>query len=114
MMNRNPSVVFFRSVDDSKGAIGAEGVALTPRRSLAVDPAFIPLGAPLWLNAEGGDEKIARLMVAQDTGGAIKGAVRGDMFWGAGVDAENKAGAMQLTGTYYLLLPRTVDVHERD
>lgn len=110
MMNRNPSAVFFRKVE-GEGPIGAEGVALTPKRSLAVDPAFVPLGVPLWLVLEketGGDTPPPVLLVAQDTGGAIKGAVRGDLFWGAGGEAEARAGAMQDRGTYYLLLPKTV------
>lgn len=108
MMNRNPSVVFFRKTDD--GPIGAQGVTLTPQRSLAVDPAFMPLGVPLWLAA---DTLTPRLVVAQDTGGAIKGAVRGDLFCGAGPEAEAQAGALQAGGTYYVLLPRTMDVAEK-
>ena len=109
MMNRNPSVVFFRRLE-GEGPVGSQGVVLTPERSLAVDTAFVPLGTPLWLelkeNATGGSP--ARLVVAQDTGGAIKGPVRGDLFWGAGAEAEARAGAMQSRGTYYLLLPKTV------
>jgi membrane-bound lytic murein transglycosylase A len=108
MMNQNPSLVFFRLIE-SDGATGANGIVLTPLRSLAVDPHYIPLHAPLWLDvpeAPGG--ALARLVVAQDTGGAIKGPVRGDLFWGAGLEAEAQAGAMQNSGTYYLLLPKTV------
>jgi membrane-bound lytic murein transglycosylase A len=105
IMNLNPSYVFFRVVDGD-GPIGAEGVALTPQRSLAVDSAFVQLGSPLWLDTKDGDGNLLqRLMIAQDTGGAIKGAVRGDFFWGFGDDAANKAGAMQSLGRYYLLLP---------
>jgi len=112
MMNRNPSVIFFRLVE-GEGPIGAQGVVLTPRRSLAVDPSFIPLGAPLWLDVEedGPTPAIRRLVVAQDTGGAIKGALRGDFFWGAGAEEEEKAGAMQSRGAYYLLLPKSVTPH---
>jgi membrane-bound lytic murein transglycosylase A len=101
--NHNPSAVFFREL--KTGAVGAQGVELTPRRSLAVDPNFIPLGTPLWLTTDNG---LRQLVVAQDTGGAIKGAVRGDYFWGHGPEAEQQAGEMQAKGTYYLLLPQAV------
>jgi len=109
MMNRNPSVVFFRLID-GEGPVGAQGVVLTPRRSMAVDPSFVPLGVPLWLDVQenGGTPSLQRLVVAQDTGGAIKGGVRGDFFWGAGAEAEELAGAMQSRGTYYVLLPKSV------
>jgi membrane-bound lytic murein transglycosylase A len=110
IMNKNPSYVFFRRITGD-GPIGAEGVALTPRRSVAVDPAFVTLGVPLWLDAsDGNGASVERLMIAQDTGGAIKGPVRGDFFWGAGQDAEAEAGAMQSKGRYYILLPKTVAV----
>jgi membrane-bound lytic murein transglycosylase A len=101
IMDTNPSFVFFQR-SDKDGAVGAQGVTLTPMRSMAIDPAFVPLGIPLWLQAEG----IERLVIAQDTGGAIKGPVRGDLFTGAGEQAENLAGHMQSGGTYVLLLPR--------
>jgi membrane-bound lytic murein transglycosylase A len=85
-------------------------VALTAGRSLAVDRAFLPLGVPLWLDAKerftAGE--IRRLVIAQDTGGAIKGPVRGDLFWGHGKAASEGAGAMNATGRYWLLLPRVV------
>lgn len=102
MMNENPSAVFFTKVKE--GPIGAQNAVLTPMRSLAVDPKYIPLGFPLWLETE----NHSRLVVAQDTGGAIKGAVRGDLFWGAGEKAENGAGQMQEKGRYYLLLPKEI------
>jgi membrane-bound lytic murein transglycosylase A len=108
VMNANPSYVFFRRLP-TDDAIGAEGVALTPERSLAVDPAFVPLGVPVWLDTtDGAGTPLRRLMVAQDTGGAIKGPVRGDFFWGAGDNAAAQAGAMQSHGRYFLLLPKTV------
>ncbi|MFA6279576.1 MAG: murein transglycosylase A [Bdellovibrionales bacterium] len=100
-MNANSSVVFFRKVDRG-GAVGAQGVVLTPLRSLAVDPFFVTLGTPVWLETPARH----RLVVAQDTGGAIKGAVRGDLFWGAGEAAAEGAGSMQESGTYFLLLPK--------
>lgn len=109
LMNRNRSYVFFRVIDGD-GPIGAQGVALTPGRSLAVDRAFLPLGVPIWLDTTDPlDEKqpLQRLLVAQDTGSAIKGAVRGDVFWGFGNDAATRAGLMKQRGRYFVLLPRS-------
>ena len=110
LMNKNPSFVFFRPLD-GEGPLGAQGVALTPGRSLAVDRSFVPYGLPVWLDAQDpldGSLRLRRLMVAQDTGGAIRGPVRGDVFWGHGADAELRAGKMRSPGRYYLLIPRTV------
>ncbi len=106
-MAMNPSYVFFRELD-GPGPIGAQNIVLTPGRSLAVDPAFIALGAPLWLESEEplSQAPLRRLVVAQDTGGAIKGPVRGDLFWGSGDAAGERAGAMKAQGRYYLLLPK--------
>jgi membrane-bound lytic murein transglycosylase A len=105
LMNANPSYVFFRPLDG--GAVGAEGVELTAGRSLAVDPKSVPYGAPVFLDAEDPDGgRIQRLMVAQDTGGAIRGAVRGDVFWGTGEVAADKAGKMKSKGRYFVLLPK--------
>lgn len=109
LLAENPRYIFFRTID-GEGPIGAQGVALTPRRSLAVDPRYIPLGAPLWLDTVwpgGGARPLRRLMVAQDTGSAIKGPIRGDFFWGYGADALAEAGRMKSRGRYYLLLPRS-------
>lgn len=106
----NPRFIFFREIKGA-GPIGSLGVALTPERSLAVDNRFIPPGIPLWLDTvqpgetEGGTP-LRRLMVAQDTGGAIKGAVRGDYFWGYGAPALAQAGKMRSPGRYFLLLPK--------
>ena len=106
IMNLNPSYVFFR-VLQGEGPVGAEGVALTPQRSLAVDPAYIALGSPVWIDTvDGKGQPLQRLMIAQDTGGAIKGAVRGDVFWGYGSGAEVQAGAMQGKGHAFVLIPR--------
>jgi membrane-bound lytic murein transglycosylase A len=106
VMNFNASYVFFKIMRGA-GPVGAEGVALSPQRSLAVDPAFVKLGTPVWLDtADAAGASLQRLMVAQDTGGAIKGPVRGDFFWGYGPDAEAQAGPMQSRGRYYLLLPK--------
>jgi membrane-bound lytic murein transglycosylase A len=117
LMDENPSYVFFREMAapadgaDGGGPLGAQGVALTPGRSLAVDRAFLPLGVPLWLDLADPAErngKLQRLVIAQDTGGAIRGPVRGDLFWGFGPHAAERAGMMKDRGTYYLLLPRNV------
>jgi membrane-bound lytic murein transglycosylase A len=105
LMDENPSVVFFREIKGD-APIGAEGAVLTPGRSLAIDAAFVPIGIPVWLDAKNGTETLRRLVVAQDTGGAIRGPVRGDLFWGFGADAERGAGAMKARGSYYLLLPK--------
>jgi len=103
ILNSNPSYVFFRK-NEAAGAVGAQGAVLTPQRSLAVDPRFIPLGSLLWLDTtDSAGNAFQRLVVAQDTGGAIKGAVRGDVFWGAGDGAAAQAGAMQSTGQYFIL-----------
>lgn len=110
MMNRNPSYVFFQELK-GEGPMGAQGVALTAGRSLAVDRGFIPYGVPVWLDAEDpldNARRLQRLMVAQDTGGAIRGPVRGDVFWGYGPEAEERAGRMKSNGQYWLLLPKGV------
>lgn len=108
IMNTNKSYVFFQEIDGD-GPIGGEGIALTAGRSLAVDRSLIPYGVPLWVDIErpdGADKDIQRLMVAQDTGGAIRGPVRGDVFWGYGDLAEDFAGKMNSRGQYWILLPR--------
>lgn len=110
LMATNPSFVFFRELT-KPGPIGAQGVPLTPGRSLAVDLKFIPLGVPLWLDTTdplSPEKPLRRLVVAQDTGGAIKGPVRGDLFWGFGDDAATRAGTMKQSGRYYLLLPKSI------
>jgi membrane-bound lytic murein transglycosylase A len=110
LRREDPSYVYFREVSGD-GPIGAEGLVLTPRRSIAVDPAYVPLGVPLWLDAVERylpDEHVRVLAVAQDVGGAIKGPVRGDLFWGTGADAGRRAGEMNAIGRYYLLLPRRI------
>jgi len=108
IMNFDASYVFFK-ITHGDGPKGAEGVALTPQRSLAVDPVFVKLGTPVWIDTMDADAvPLQRLMIAQDTGGAIKGPVRGDFFWGFGANAATKAGAMQSPGRYYLLLPKDV------
>ncbi|HEV8581711.1 MAG TPA: MltA domain-containing protein [Thermoanaerobaculia bacterium] len=114
VLDKDASYIFFQEIKGD-GPLGAEGVPLTPERSLAVDLKYLPLGVPLWLVCgapsprEGEpDRKIERLMMAQDTGGAIRGPVRGDFFWGFGDEAEAVAGRMKHRGRYWLLLPKTV------
>lgn len=113
VMNTNGSYVFFQRIDGD-GPMGAQGVALTPGRSLAVDRTQMPYGAPLWVDIAPpveGANAIKRLMIAQDTGGAIVGPVRGDVFWGYGKIAEEMAGKMKSQGRYWVLVPhdRSVD-----
>lgn len=108
LMRQNPRFVFFREIAGD-GPLGAQGVALTPGRSLAVDRKFVPLGVPIWLDTvEPGaaDKPFRRLVVAQDVGGAIQGPLRGDVFFGAGEAALEQAGRMRSPGSYYLLLPK--------
>ncbi|WP_404382329.1 murein transglycosylase A [Caenispirillum salinarum] len=106
VMQANPRYIFFREITGA-GPIGAQGVPLTPRRSMAVDPRFIAYGTPLWLDTVDPDGRLLqRLMVAQDTGSAIRGQVRGDFFWGTGEAALEHAGRMKSTGRYYVLLPK--------
>lgn len=116
LLHTNPSYVFFRelpSSEDGAGPPGAQGVPLTPGRSLAVDRRFVPLGVPIWLDTTApspeGERPLRRLVVAQDVGGAIRGPVRGDLFWGSGTEAEYAAGHMKSRGRYWLLLPRVLD-----
>ncbi len=130
MLNANPSYVFFRELParvsqrdvaaDSPGSmtdgpdistggpVGALGVPLTPRRSIAVDPRHIPLGAPVFLSTTwpNSEAPLARLMLAQDTGGAIRGPARADFFWGFGAEAGTWAGKMRQQGKMWVLLPR--------
>jgi membrane-bound lytic murein transglycosylase A len=111
LMRENGSYIFFRELKGA-GPIGALGVTVTPEVSVAADPKFVPLGAPLWLETSINEPDArsatpySRLMVAQDTGGAIKGANRLDLFWGAGERARAVAGALSSTGRMTLLLPR--------
>ena len=111
VMAMNPSYLFFRRIDGA-GSVGAEGTVLSAGRSLAVDRRYLPLGAPMWLDAtappatgSGPDRALRRLVIAQDTGGAIRGPVRGDVFWGNGAEAEAVAGHMKHAGRYYIMLP---------
>ena len=107
---QNESYVFFKRIDDvpaETGPLGAMGRPVTALRSIAVDPAYVPLGALVWLEKPG-DDPMARLMVAQDVGSAILGAQRADIFCGTGDDAGRKAGAINQTGRLATLLPRAM------
>lgn len=113
LMKKNRSFVYFRltEVKSNEGAVGAMGQPLTAQRSLAIDRKHLPLGIPIWLEAEHPVDKsqnIENLVMAQDTGGAIKGAIRGDFYWGEGDEAGEMAGPMKSSGRYYLLLPRSL------
>lgn len=108
LLNVNPSFVFFRELPDNGGGPpGALGVPLTPGRSIAVDPRTVPLGAPVFLatTQPASGQPMQRLVLAQDTGGAIKGAVRADFFWGFGAEAGAQAGRMRQKGEMWVLLP---------
>jgi membrane-bound lytic murein transglycosylase A len=113
MMEKNPSYVFFKWLD-KKRPVGAIGAELTAQRSLAIDSRHIPYGLPLFLQTElpatpgNAPTPFNRLMIAQDTGGAIRGPVRGDIFFGPGQQAEYLAGYMKNRGMYNLLVPREI------
>ncbi len=107
LLTFNPSFVFFKKLADlpaEKGPIGAMGRSITTLRSIAVDPDFTPLGAPVWVEKDGRDP-IRALMIAQDTGGAIKGPQRADIFYGTGENAGEAAGAVKDAGRMVVLLP---------
>lgn len=113
LLNANPSYVFFREekvTDPNRGPKGTLGVSLTPQRSIAVDTQFVPLGIPVFLSTTRPNSEVPlqRLVMAQDTGGAIKNAVRADYFWGFGAEAGEKAGRMKQRGTMWVLLPKSM------
>ena len=107
LLQHNPSFVFFRELTNlapSDGPIGAMGISVTDDRTLAVDPKFQPLGAPIWI-AKTGHKPLNRLMIAQDVGSAIKGAQRSDIFFGTGAEAGAIAGVTKDGGRMITLLP---------
>ncbi|MDY0055184.1 MAG: murein transglycosylase A [Methyloversatilis sp.] len=117
MMAANPSYVFFRELPIGKqapglpeGPLGALGVPIAGGRVIAIDPRSVPLGAPVWLDTTrpNSSQPLRRLMMAQDTGGAIKGGVRADFFWGFGPEAGAQAGKMKQQGRMWVLLPNGV------
>jgi membrane-bound lytic murein transglycosylase A len=112
LLEENPSYVFFRAVTPDPGVpidgpIGTLGVPLLAQRTIAVDPAIVPLGSPVFLATTYplSDRPLRRLVLAQDTGGAIRGVLRADFFWGFGADAGNEAGRMKQDGRMWLLWP---------
>jgi len=114
LLNENPSYVFFVLRDNpEQGPTGSLNVPLTAERSLAIDPKFVDLGTPIWLNTSYPGNKqqpLQKLVMAQDTGGAIKGQLRADLFWGTGQRAENMAGNMKQAGEMYVLLPNKLQL----
>jgi membrane-bound lytic murein transglycosylase A len=111
LMHENKSYVFFKELT-GEGPLGAMGAPVTAERSLAADPRFVPLGAPVWLETRYTDtdramQPFRQLMVAQDTGGAIKGANRFDLFWGAGARARAIAGGLSSAGRAFVLIPNS-------
>jgi membrane-bound lytic murein transglycosylase A len=112
LLNANPSYVFFKleKMDGPEtGPKGALGVPLTPQRSIAVDPQFVPLGVPVYLSSTrpNSTAPLRRLVMAQDTGSAIKNAMRADFFWGFGAAAGEQAGKMKQRGSMWILLPKS-------
>ena len=113
VLNYDPSFIFFRYIG-TKNAIGAQGVELTPGYSIAIDDDFYQYGVPMWLQTDyfkdnhETTKSLDRLMIAQDTGGAIRGAIRGDIFWGHGKQAEFNAGHMNNKGKLWILLPNEI------
>ena len=117
LLNHNASYVFFRELAaDLPGPIGALGLPLTARRSIAVDPGFVPLGAPVFIATTWplSSRPLNQLMLAQDTGGAIRGPVRADFFWGFGAEAGREAGRMRQALRMWVLLPKGFPVAKSD
>lgn len=121
LLGANPSYVFFRELPplraragEPDGPPGSLGVPLSPERSIAVDVRSVPLGAPVWLSTSypNSSRALRRLMMAQDTGGAIKGGVRADFFWGFGAEAGAQAGRMRSQGQMFVLWPRQAGAPE--
>lgn len=109
LLDENPSYVFFRFLKDSdENPPGSLGISLTPGMSIAVDTRSIPLGAPVYLSSTWpeSEKRFNRLMLAQDTGGAIRGGVRADIYWGSGKEAGELAGKTRQRGRLWVLLPR--------
>ena len=114
VLDSNPSYVFFREEkisDPGVGPNGAQGVPLTPERSIAVDPRYVPLGTPVFIDTTRpySATPLKKLVMAQDTGGAIRGAIRADYFWGFGSEAAEQAGKMKQKLKVWLLLPKQPD-----
>jgi membrane-bound lytic murein transglycosylase A len=115
VLNANPRTVFFKLqpiLDPNAGPLGGQGLPLEPNGSLAVDTAYHPYGVPIFLSAEAPrvalsvDKTLRRLVIAQDTGGAIKGPIRGDLYWGTGPEAGTRAGRINHDTKFWVLLPK--------
>jgi len=124
VLDTNPSYVFFREVPPAErgtlhasidGPIGSLGAPLLPRRTIAVDTRAVPLGTPVWIATTQPSTRapLQRLVMAQDTGGAIRGAVRADFFWGAGETAAAEAGRMRERGRLWILWPTAAPLPSR-
>ena len=111
ILNKNDSYIFFKIVENGK-ITGAFGSELIPFRTMAVDKKYMPFGFPIWLstthNTRNSIKPFNKLVISNDTGSAIKGAVRGDIFFGSGIDGENNASYQYSTGEYFLLLPQRI------
>tara|TARA_B100000686_G_C16479810_1_gene806482 strand:- start:494 stop:835 length:342 start_codon:yes stop_codon:yes gene_type:complete len=108
LLDLNARYIFFSRVI-GVGPFGAQGVVLTPGRSLAIDPRFLTYGLPIWIDTKDPlniDIVFQRLLISQDTGGDIRGAVRGDIFFGHGLSAAKRAGHMKRRGRYYVFIPK--------
>ncbi len=112
ILNLNPSYIFFKQSE--KGATGSLGTELIAKRNLAVDKNFIPLGFPVFINTTNpiDDKPINQLMIAADVGGAIKGKIRADFFFGNGNEARELAGKMKQSGKLYILIPNNIDIQK--
>lgn len=108
VMNMNDSYIFFREVKAKHGPIGGQGVELTANRSIAIDKKYLPYGLPIWLETATTLNKkpLKQLFITQDTGSAIKGAIRGDIFFGSDKNAKELASKQNSKGIYYILLPK--------
>ena len=111
VMIKNESYIFFKILEDNV-VTGSFGTQLIPFRTIAVDTRYIPLGFPLWLNTRHTQkdriEEFSKLVIANDTGSAIKGGIRGDIFFGSGIDGENNASYQHSDGEYFLLIPTKI------
>ena len=115
-LDKNPSFVFFRELDNGlDGPIGAQGVPITAERSIAIDRRYVPIGSPVFLATTfpNSNESLNRLVIAQDTGGAIRGPIRADYYWGAGPEAGKKAGAMKQQGNIWVMLPKEFKINKK-
>jgi membrane-bound lytic murein transglycosylase A len=115
-LDKNPSFVFFRELESGlAGPIGAQGVSIIAERSIAIDRKYIPMGAPVLMATTFPNSKdtLNRLVIAQDTGGAIRGPIRADYYWGSGPEAGAKAGAMKQQGNIWVLLPKEFKLNKK-